>query len=703
VQAPDIFIPFEKYHLNNGLEVILHRDVSLPLVAVNIWYHVGPVNEPPKRSGFAHLFEHLMFAGSLHIGSHFIQRLESIGATNVNGTTNWDRTNYFETVPREFLELALWIESDRMGFLIDGLSQKALDIQRDVVKNERRQSFENAPYGPSSLAMMDTLFPKGHPYHGAIIGSIQDLSSATFDDVKAFYRDFYAPSNATVALAGDFDTSQAKSWIEKYFGMLRSLPKPTTVPIRPSTPIAAARLVIDEPVQVARVAFGWVTPPAYQPGSAALDVATDVLAGGKATRLYRALVVEQKLAVDVSASADDNALGSLFMVDAYASNGVSSEKLEHALLAEISRLVQVLPTEAELNRAKKRILLSTTRDLQSLNGPGGESGRAGQLQRFNQYWGNPAAIRDWYHREESFQPAALVGMRALYGTYRGAPVNGSVSDVKRLQLSALKSWYGLYVVPSSVAFIAVGPIEAENIIKTARRSFADWHAASPPSQAVEYATKTQSSNDVIVVDRKGAAQSALFAAQPFPRRLDSGYEARLLLNDIFGGLFTSRINMNLREAHAYTYGARSSVVANRNFGAFIIQTDVRTDATAASLKELIGELSAVASPNAIRPIGEDELGRARADLIHRLGARLEQNRNLVTDMETLFVQGLSPNYYANLPGIYSQMDNTKVGTQAALIHPDNFTIVIVGDQGKIEPTLIQAGFKTRAPEADWLD
>ena len=219
--ATDIYIDYEKYQLKNGLEVILHRDATLPLVAVSIWYHVGPVNEPPKRSGFAHLFEHLMFAGSLHVGSHFDQLLESIGATNVNGTTNWDRTNYFETVPREFLELALWIESDRMGFLIDGIGQKALDIQRDVVKNERRQSFENAPYGPSSLALMDTLFPEGHPYHGAVIGSMQDLSAATFDDVKAFYNDYYAPSNATLALAGDIDVSQAKTWIEKYFATLR--------------------------------------------------------------------------------------------------------------------------------------------------------------------------------------------------------------------------------------------------------------------------------------------------------------------------------------------------------------------------------------------------------------------------------------------------------------------------------------------------
>jgi len=396
--AHDVFIPFEKYQLANGLEVILHRDVSLPLVAVSVWYHVGPVNEPPKRSGFAHLFEHLMFAGSLHLGSHVNQVLESIGATNVNGTTSWDRTNYFETVPREYLELALWIESDRMGYLVDGLSQKALDIQRDVVKNERRQSYENAPYGPSSLAMMDTLFPEGHPYHGAVIGSMQDLSEASFHDVKTFYRDYYAPSNATITLAGHFDITQAKTWIEKYFGTLRKLPKPTAVRIPASTTLTATRLVIDEPMQVPKVAFGWVTPPAYQPGSAALDVATEVLAGGKATRLYRSLVVKQKLAVNVDASADDNALGTLFTIDALAATGVPADKLEHAMAAEISRLIQVPPTEAELDRARKRILLSETRDLQSLNGHGGESGRAGQLQRFNQYLGSPGAIQDWYRQ-----------------------------------------------------------------------------------------------------------------------------------------------------------------------------------------------------------------------------------------------------------------------------------------------------------------
>ena len=393
-----ISIPFEKYQLPNGLEVILHQDHSLPLVAVSVWYHVGPVNEPPKRSGFAHLFEHLMFAGSQHVGSKFDELFESIGATNVNGTTNWDRTNYFETVPREDLELALWIESDRMGFLLDNFDNKALDIQRDVVKNERRQSFENAPYGPSNLALMDTLFPAGHPYHGAVIGSMADLSAATFNDVTTFYRDYYAPSNATLTLAGDIDVAEAKAWIVKYFGTLRSLPKPMTLAPPTSAPVNANRLTIEEPVKVPRVAFGWVTPPAYQPAAAVAEIAAEVLAGGKASRLYRRLVVERKLAVDVSADADDNALGTLFTVEAFAATGVRADTLESALSDEIATLSTRAVTHDELKRAKSRILLSTLRDLQALNGHGGESGRAGQLQRFNQYLGDPSAIQLWYEK-----------------------------------------------------------------------------------------------------------------------------------------------------------------------------------------------------------------------------------------------------------------------------------------------------------------
>ena len=391
-------IPFEKYRLGNGLEVILHHDPSLPLVAVNLWYHVGPANEPKGRSGFAHLFEHLMFEGSKHVGPRFDTLLEGAGATNVNGTTSWDRTNYFETVPREHLELVLWIESDRMGFMLDTLTKERLDVQRGVVKNERRQSFENAPYGPSSLAMLDTLFPAGHPYHGAVIGSMQDLSAASMKDVRDFFGAFYAPSNATLAIAGDFEPASVKRLVERYFGSLPGKQAPKRVAHRTPPLAKTKRVVVEEPVELARVAFGFIVPPAFSKEEPVLDVAATILAGGKATRLYRKLVVEEKIASDVSASVDANSLASVFEVSATAASGRSPEELERSLAAVIADLAKQGPTAAELDRAKRRLLVDLLNSVQLLNGPGGESGRAGLLQRYNHYLGDPGFLAKDYQR-----------------------------------------------------------------------------------------------------------------------------------------------------------------------------------------------------------------------------------------------------------------------------------------------------------------
>jgi predicted Zn-dependent peptidase len=388
-------IPFEKYALPNGLEVILHRDPSLPLVAVNVWYHVGPTNEPPHRSGFAHLFEHLMFEGSKHVGHEFDRLLESVGATNENGTTSWDRTNYFETVPRNELELALWLESDRMGFLPDALTPDRLEVQRDVVKNERRQHYENSPYGPSELAMDEALFPPNHPYHGAVIGSMEDLSRASMEDVKAFFRSFYSPSNATLALSGDFDPALARKWIERYFATLPTQPKPLT-PTWTTPPLKTeVRRDVEESVQLARVAMGWITPPAYTHEDNVLDVVAMLLAGGKATRLYQDLVVKQKIASDVNASLDSNRLASMFVVDATVAAGTEPRKVEAALEAALAQLGTEGPTLTELDRAKRRIRLRVLSDLQGLDGDGGESGRAGTLQRLNHYLGDPGKLPEY--------------------------------------------------------------------------------------------------------------------------------------------------------------------------------------------------------------------------------------------------------------------------------------------------------------------
>lgn len=391
-------IPYEKYSLGNGLEVILHEDHAIPLVAVNVWYHVGPVNEPPGRSGFAHLFEHLMFEGSKHVGPNFDELLEAAGATNSNGTTSWDRTNYFETVPRQHLELVLWIESDRMGFLRDAITQERLDVQRDVVKNERRQSYENAPYGPSTLAFLDTLFPKGHPYHGAVIGSMQDLSAATLRDVHSFADTYYVPSNATLAIVGDFEPQTTKAWVEKYFGTLRPQTRPARQ-TRPWTTLSeSTRLVIREPVELAKVARGWVTPPAYTESHAPLELLASILADGKSSRLYRSLVVDKRLAVDVSAELDANALASVLAVDVMVAQGAKAESIESELELELTRISTSPPTPSELARAKKRIQLQFEKELELLNAGSGESGRAGLLQRFNHYFGSPDALSTWQTR-----------------------------------------------------------------------------------------------------------------------------------------------------------------------------------------------------------------------------------------------------------------------------------------------------------------
>lgn len=407
-------VPYEKFVLANGLTVILHRDTSLPLVAVNVWYHVGPAHEPAGRSGFAHLFEHLMFEGSRHVGREFDVLLETVGATNVNGTTSYDRTNYFETVPREHLELALWIESDRMGFLLGVVDQQRLDIQREVVKNERRQNYDNAPYGPSWLALINILFPAPHPYHGAVIGSLEDLSRATLDDVRGFAQAFYTPGNASLALAGDFDPALAKRWITKYFGPLAGARR-----VRPAyvatPPLArSVRLQISEPVELARVSMGHVGPPAFSAAHPALEVAMAVLAGGKATRLYRTLVTEQQLASQVSSELDANGLASVLEVSALVASGVRAERAEVELDAVIRDLRKSGPKADELERAKRRILLQVHDELELLNGPSGETGRSGMLQRLEHYLGDPGYLDTWLQRVSAVTASDVRRVAAKY-------------------------------------------------------------------------------------------------------------------------------------------------------------------------------------------------------------------------------------------------------------------------------------------------
>ena len=295
-------IQFEKYTLPNGLDVILSRDVRVPMVAVNLWYHVGPANEEPGRTGFAHLFEHMMFQSSKHVppDSHF-KLLEAAGASDINGTTDYDRTNYFETLPANQLELALWLESDRMGYLLDKVDQAALSNQQDVVRNERRQSIENQPYGLAEEVMVQSLYPEGHPYYGNVIGSHEDIQAVKLDDVRRFFRQYYSPNNASLAIVGDFDPAQAKALVEKYFGTLKRGPDVPAIKAETPQITSERRKVVKARVELPRVYMAWVTSPIFKAGDADADLASNVLGGGRSSRLYKKLVYEKQIAQTVSA------------------------------------------------------------------------------------------------------------------------------------------------------------------------------------------------------------------------------------------------------------------------------------------------------------------------------------------------------------------------------------------------------------------
>src|SRR5713226_1522307 len=380
-------IKYEKYTLKNGLDVILYEDHRLPLVAVNLWYHVGPANERPGRTGFAHLFEHMMFQGSQHVGpkAHFRYR-EAAGASDINGTTDFDRTNYFETLPSNQLELALWLESDRMAYLLGTLDREKLANQRDVVRNERRQSVENEPYGLVEEQLFHQLFPKDHPYYADVIGSHHDVEAARLNDVREFFRQYYSPNNASLAITGDFDPGQAKALVEKYFG---SIPAGPSVPkISAATPpISSERhTVVTDQVELPRVYMGWITPPIYKPGDAEAGLLAQLLGGGKSSRLYKRLVYEKQIAQDVQVQSQPLILGSVFEIQATAKPGVKPEDLEKAIDEELTKLRTEGPTQAELDRARNVIEAQIIEKLERLGGFGGV---ADKLNQYNHYLGDP--------------------------------------------------------------------------------------------------------------------------------------------------------------------------------------------------------------------------------------------------------------------------------------------------------------------------
>ena len=398
-------IDYEKFTLPNGLDVILSEDHRLPLVAVNLWYHVGPANEEAGRTGFAHLFEHMMFQGSKHVpGDLHFKTVEAAGGTDLNGTTDFDRTNYFETMPADRLETALWLESDRMGYLLDDLDQGKLSNQQDVVRNERRQSVENQPYGIVEEELYHQLFPKGHPYYASVIGSHADIQAAKLVDVKAFFKQFYAPNNASLVIVGDMNKTATRSLVEKYFG---SLKRGADVPKRQiqTPPITAERrAVVKDRIELPRVYMAWLTSPIYKPGDADADITSGVLGGGKSSRLYKTLVYEKQIAQDVSAQQQSLTNGSVFTVQVTARPGHSPEELEKAIDEELAKLREHGPDAAEVDRARNVI---ETRMVEGLERFGGFEGVANRLNTYNHFLGNPGFLGDDIQRYRDVTPASV--------------------------------------------------------------------------------------------------------------------------------------------------------------------------------------------------------------------------------------------------------------------------------------------------------
>ncbi|HEV8318300.1 MAG TPA: pitrilysin family protein [Vicinamibacterales bacterium] len=883
-------LAFEKYTLPNGLDVILSEDKRLPRVAVNLWYHVGPANEEPGRTGFAHLFEHMMFQSSKHVPADgHIRLLEAAGATGLNGTTDFDRTNYFETVPADQIELALWLESDRMGYLLDKVDVAALANQQDVVRNERRQSFENRPYGISEEVVIQTLYPKGHPYYGSVIGSHEDIQAARLDDVKRFFKQYYAPNNASLAIVGDFDRAAVKKLVEKYFGPLKR--GPSVPPIKAETPkiTAERRKVVKERVELPRVYIGWLTSPIFKPGDAEADIAATILGGGRSSRLYKKLVYEKQIAQTVAANQQSLILGSNFQIEATARPGHTAEELEKAIDEELAAFHTQAPDAREVERARNTIETNLIGGLERLGGFGGVADR---LNSYNHYLGTPDYLQKDIQRyrsvtaqsvlafaREQLQPnaravvhtvpgqpeptpqvptppapkaatgegaesinadepwrnqvpkagsarpltlptpqqvqlsngltvmlserkgmpmvsanlvvrtgsdanplerpglanltaamlregtatrnalqiademaqlgatlgtnssmdsstvtgrslkknfagmlelladvaqhpsfpaeeiarqrasrlaqlvqqrdssGALAGRimaRVLYGSQHpyGYSDLGTEASVKAITREDMVAFWKQNFVPNNAALVVAGDISLAELRAMAEKHFGSWQRGTPASPAL--GSPSTAPVRVVIVDKPGAPQTSLRVVSVGVPRSSPDVPALDVMNHTLGGLFSSRINMNLREEHGYTYGASSQFVYRKGPGPFVIGSDVRTDVTAPAVSEIFKEVRAMLE----KPLTAEELTISKDSLTRSLPGRFETSGQAAGSLSEIFIYNLGLDYFTKNPSrINAVTADQALAAAKNHVIPARLIVIAVGDRAKIEPEL----------------
>ena len=926
-----------EFKLPNGLRVIMHEDHSTPMVAVNLWYHVGSKNEVPGKTGFAHLFEHMMFQGSKNWNDDYFFPLQEAGGS-INGSTNADRTNYYEVVPSNFLELALYLEADRLGGLLDAMTEEKLANQRDVVKNEKRQRIDNQPYGVAFAKIAETMYPPSHPYHWLVIGSLEDLTAASMDDVKSFFRRYYVPNNATLTIAGDINPTQARQLVEKYF---KDIPAGAPVePVRAAIPKLdrEMRLQEEDRVTLPRVYMAWHTIPAFTSDDAALDMLASVLASGKGSRLYKRLAYDQQIAQDVSAFHPSREISGEFQVVATAKPDKTLAEIEKIIDEEIAKIKAAPPTREEVERAyneyeagfvygiqtvlgkaeqlnqyatyrkrpvyfqqhldayrkvkpadiqrvaKKyltpnRLVLNVvprapqnksaepvaaspktetpapatqqaagtaprntpattgerpagaqpqTKSEQAQTRPAGSTPGANaaptqaaqkqkprpdtsklpkpgpdptlnlpQIQRRKLSNGMEVLIVE--HHElpvvnmnlvvksgGAADPADRAGLASMTASMLdegtktrsaldisnalasiGATLNTNASwdsssanmlsltrhldraldiftdvlmnpsfpdaDLKRLReqrLAALKQrrdnpnaiagtvypslifgrthpyghsllgdesstgalmredvlkFYGTFYRPNNAALIIVGDVTPDQIMPKLEKAFAKWEQAHVPAVDVSATPAQRERNTIYVVDRPGSAQSVLTIGHIGVPRSNQDFFPIMVLNNVLGGQFISRVNMNLRESKGYTYGARTSFDFRRGSGPFAASADVQTAVTKESIAEFMKELRGVRGE---APVTPEELQYSKQSIIRGYPRGFETPAQMAGRLEDVVIYNLPDDYFNSFIARVNAVtleDVTRAAQQ--YLNPERLAILVVGDRKVIEKGL----------------
>jgi zinc protease len=883
-------IKFTEFDLPNGLRVIFHEDHSTPIVGVNVWYHVGSKNETLGKTGYAHLFEHMMFQGSKNYDDDYFKALQEVGGS-LNGSTNTDRTNYWELVPSNFLERAIFLEADRMATLPDALTEAKLANQRDVVKNEKRQNYDNRPYGLVGAHIAEILYPETHPYHWLTIGSLDDLTSASRADITAFFRHYYTPNNASLSIAGDFDPVQARKWVEKYFGPVQRGPVVTLPVVTQPKLNGTVRAGMEDRVSAPQITMVWHTVPAMTKDEAPLDVLASVLGQGRNSRLYKSLVYDNQIAQQVNAFSNTRELAGTFQITAVPRRGVSIDSLEASINRVVADMLSTPPATSDLTRAYNA---SEARLIYSLQSVGGFGGKSDQLNEYAIFTGNPGYFENDLARYRavtpadvervaktyltndklvftvtpvagqapsrradaasaqagdsaqgreigslsnlnaslpaggpdpkftlptiqrrklsngldvlivehhelpvvtmnlvvkggtSAEPAGHAGLAAVTASLLnegtesksalqlsdalssiGAALNSSADwDASRLSLTTLtrqlepalgifadvlmhpafndadirriraqrlqqlagnrdnanaiasqvyasllygpdhpyghpqngteaslsgftaddfRTFHSTYYRPNNSTLIVVGDVKPDAIVAQLEKAFTGWTAATVPQVAVDAKPVARDHTTIYLVDRPGAAQSVIDIGTVGVSRTAPDYFPRLVLNQMLGGSFVSRVNLNLREAKGYTYGARTSFDYRRGAGPFTASAGVQTAVTKESVYEFLKELRGIRGDI---PVTQAELDQAKQSLIRGFPRTLETPAQIATRLGDIALYGLPDKYFDSYIAGVSAVTIADVNRVAQeSIDPAHLTILVVGDRSVIEPGL----------------